>query len=44
MPATDIKQRILELYRGGAEDSEIAEQLGIDESFVSNVIDAFEEA
>ena len=37
-----IKEKIIELYKQGLEDSEIASTLKIDESFVADVIDAYE--
>ena len=43
MPAVDIKQQILDLYKQGLEDCDIAQKLGIDEGFVADVIDAAEE-
>jgi DNA-binding NarL/FixJ family response regulator len=37
-----IVEQIIELYKQGLEDMEIADKLQIDESFVADTIDIFE--
>lgn len=43
MAATDIREKIVSQYKAGSEDWEIAQTLGIDEDFVADVIDAFDQ-
>ncbi len=43
MATSDIREKIITAYKGGQEDWQIAEDLGIDEGFVANVIDAYDQ-